>query len=319
MKRPTRTSPPGFTLIELLVVIAIIGTLIALLLPAVQAARESARRTQCINNLKQVGTAVHNFENTNNYLPNGWYVPGDDLGLNSYGGFCTRILPFLEQNPLYNAYNWGDSWYDLDNTTVVNTRLATYLCPTSPVLPVRNGLMAPTTGVSYPNLSMAIGDYIILRGFQDYVTVPPPADPRVIGMLMTVATNDDTPLLAEVTDGLSQTAMIGERAGRPQYWVKGKKVSDTNSYFNFDGGWASYQSTWPRTFLADGQTIVTSGLGPCVVNCNNGYGVYSFHPGGVNVLFGDGSVHFLKDSTSSSVYYALLSKERGEVISSNDY
>lgn len=318
MNRQSWMARPGFTLIELLVVIAIIGTLVALLLPAVQAARESARRTQCINNLKQVGTAVLNFENTNNYLPNGWYVPGDNLGVNGYGGYCTRILPFLEQGALYNAYNWSDSWWDLDNSTVVRTRIGTYLCPSSPVEPVRNGLLA-IAGTSYPDRSMAIGDYIILRGYLDYFTIPQPTDNRVLGMLMTIVTNDDTPMLAEVTDGLSQTAMIGEHAGRPQYWVKGQKVSDTNAYFAFDGGWASYQSNWLRTFLADGQTSVTSGLGPCVVNCNNGWGVYAFHPGGVNVVFGDGSVHFLKDSLSSSVFYALLTKQRGEVLSANDY
>ncbi|MDR3634786.1 MAG: DUF1559 domain-containing protein [Isosphaeraceae bacterium] len=317
MKHRERARRPAFTLIELLVVIAIIGTLVALLLPAVQAARETARRTQCTNNLKQIGVAALNFENTNNYLPNGWYVPGDSTGAQGYGGYCTRLLPFLEQAPLYNTYNWNMSWWDLENQTTVQTKLSTFLCPSSPVPPVRTGLAAITSVGPFPDRSMAIGDYIILRGYLDYFTIPAPSDNRVLGMLMSIDTGQ--PVLSQVLDGTSQTAMIGERAARPQYWVKGQKVADTNSYFSFDGGWASYQSVWLRTFLADGQTIVTSGLGPCVIDCNNGYGVYSFHPQGVNVVFGDGSVHFLKDSLSTPVYYALLTKQRGEVLSASDY
>ncbi len=313
----TRPETRGFTLIELLVVIAIIGVLVALLLPAVQSAREAARRMQCVNNLKQTGLGVLNFENANRYLPNGWYIPGDTTGANGYGGFCTRILPYLEQSSLYNSYNWSLSWWDLDNQTTVVTKISTYLCPSSPVDPVRVGLNAIGSVGPFPDRSMAIGDYIILRGYIDYFTVPPPAETRMIGMLMSIDTNQ--PTIAQVTDGTSQTAMVGERAARPQYWVKGKKISDTNTMFAFDGGWASYQSVWLRTFLSDCNTIVTSGLGPATVNCNNGYSTYSFHPGGVNVLFGDGSVRFLKESVASTVFYALLTKQRGEVLSASDY
>jgi prepilin-type processing-associated H-X9-DG protein len=127
------------------------------------------------------------------------------------------------------------------------------------------------------------------------------------------------PRRAMVTDGLSHTAMISERAGRPGYWVNDKQESETNTLFGFDGGWASYQSVWPRTFEADGKTIVTTGVGERTINCNNGFGVYAFHAGGANVVFGDGAVRFLNEKINSYVYLALLSRQRGEVLDTEDY
>src|SRR4051794_21890252 len=117
----------GFTLIELLVVIAIIAVLIALLLPAVQAAREAARRAQCVNNLKQIGLALHNYHDTvGSFPPGGQSAP-------SYAGtwfnWLTSILPQIEQMPLYNATNFSRQIYQAENTTVSLTMITAYLCP----------------------------------------------------------------------------------------------------------------------------------------------------------------------------------------------
>src|SRR3712207_3603058 len=138
----------GFTLIELLVVIAIIGVLIALLLPAVQSAREAARRAQCTNNLKQIGIAIHNYHDANNAVPpigvfNFNNMPGDSNPNAQEFPMIPRVLPFLEQQPLYNAINWfhtaetpnnanatpATNW---PNTTVAATQLNAILCPSDP-------------------------------------------------------------------------------------------------------------------------------------------------------------------------------------------
>jgi prepilin-type N-terminal cleavage/methylation domain-containing protein/prepilin-type processing-associated H-X9-DG protein len=316
-KRPPRS---GFTLIELLVVIAIIAILIGLLLPAVQKVREAAARMKCQNNLKQIGLAIHNYEGTYQYVPDAWYFPGDPSGSVAWGGWCTQLLPYIEQDNLFRSYRQDRSWWDPENQPAVNSQVSTYVCPSSPVRHVRTGLNTLGGAGTFPDRTMAVGDYVILRGYLDYVTTPAPTDNRVPGLLMGLSdpggsgtASNCRPRFNMVTDGLSNTVMIGERAGRPGRWVKGKKVADTNNEFNFDGGWASYQSVWLRTFLADGNTIVTSGFGPCVINCNNGFDVYAFHPGGANVVFGDGSVRFLKESVSGQAFWAMLSRQRGEV------
>ncbi len=125
---------PGFTLVELLVVVTIIGMLIALLLPAVQAAREAARRMQCGNNLKQLGVGFHNFANTNGgFPPRRWSrnPDTDGSGGNGYTGWGTFLLPFIEQQPIYDAYKWGYDFYHPANKAVVETQLPVFVCPST--------------------------------------------------------------------------------------------------------------------------------------------------------------------------------------------
>jgi prepilin-type N-terminal cleavage/methylation domain-containing protein/prepilin-type processing-associated H-X9-DG protein len=316
----------GFTLVELLVVIAIIGILVALLLPAVQSAREASRRNSCQNNLKQIGLGIQNFEHANGYYPDAWYTPGDISGSVAWGGWCMKILPFIEQDGVYKAYDQTKSWWAMENQQAVNAQIKTYSCASSAIPHIRTGLTVLNGEGPFPDRTMAIGDYIILRGYIDSVTVPAPIESRVPGMLMGITDTGGGSAAANcktrhamVTDGVSNTAMIGERTARPGYWVKRQRVSDTNTMYAFDGGWASYQSVWFRTFLSDAQTTVTSGVGPCVINCNNGFDIYSFHDSGGNVVFGDGSVRILHENINGQVFWALLSRERGEVVGAVDY
>lgn len=316
----------GFTLVELLIVIGILLIGAALVLPTIQAARESSAEQVCADRLRVLGKAVDDFEAVREYYPDAWYFPGDVSGSTAYGGWCTQLLPFLESREFAKKYHFDKHWWDESNQQVVNHQVAEFVCPASQVEHKRIGLKAVGSDAEFPDRTMAIGDYIILRGYLDEAASPPPVDNRVPGMLMGMSDPGQReravnvrPRRELVADGLSHTAMIGERSGRPGFWVNREKVSETNSLFGFDGGWASYQSVWPRTFEQDGKTIATTHVGSRMINCNNGYGVYAFHQAGANTLFGDGAVHFLNEKIDSYVFLALMSRQRGEVLQSGDY
>ncbi|MBX6312450.1 MAG: DUF1559 domain-containing protein [Isosphaeraceae bacterium] len=311
--RPRR----GFTLIELLVVIAIIGVLVALLLPAVQAAREAARRAQCLNNLKQIGIAMHNYADSWGGLPPGGRYP-DSGRPEQYHGWGTMILPYLEQANLFNSYNYDISFFEVPNQTAVNTQLGIYLCPSAGANRRVTGLyQAPVLGPSEPGwqfdptLTAMAGDYFAPRGYSDPVWSP--QQPQGEGALPwhTVAS------FAEFRDGTSNTLVVVERAGRPEHWAGGKRRDlPTGSFrWNWWGPWASYNYDWFYSYKQDG----LQPYGPCTINCSNQRGVYSFHPSGANALFADGSVRHLKVGLSVPVFYALLTKGGGEVLSADSY
>lgn len=316
----------GVSRVEVVVIFVILVLCATFVFPTLQHAKETAANQSCADRLRAIGRAVDDYESTHGFYPDAWYHPNDVNGSTTYHGWSTKLLPHLGYTELARTYHFDKPWWDEANQPAVNTQIPTYVCPTSPTEHVRKGLKAVGSQQEFPDRTMAIGDYMILRGYLDYAASPPPVDNRVMGMLMGLTDPgargqavDTRPRRELVTDGLSHTAMISERSGRPGYWVKGKKESDVNTQFGFDGGWASYQSVWPRTFEADGKTITTEGVGPKTINCNNGFGVYSFHSGGANVVFGDGAVHFLNDKINSYVFLALLSRQRGEVLDTSDY
>jgi prepilin-type N-terminal cleavage/methylation domain-containing protein/prepilin-type processing-associated H-X9-DG protein len=332
----------AFTLIELLVVIAIIGVLVALLLPAIQAAREAARRMHCTNNLKQIGLAVHNYVSAFNVLPP---VGSVDRNGNSVGGgvvpqtasILLRLTNYLEQRALYNAYNFdiGDVFQGAAvaaNTTVMSTPLQMYTCPSDP----NPGNTGPLDG-GYTVIT-ACTNYAICGGTnransQGYVT----------GVAWWVGGHPlfgSAVSLASLTDGTSNTAAYSE-------WVKGKNGQNAPgpnlvyvipTYAN--GGpaqddQACQASVTPKwDFKGEYWTLQDSGRGgpyyhaltPNRHDCATGagdldYGVVdsfigasSAHPGGVNVLLMDGSVRFLKSAVNRDVWLGLGTRAGGEVI-----
>ncbi len=320
----------GFTLIELLVVIAIIAVLIALLLPAVQSAREAARRIQCTNNLKQIGLAMHNYESSNGGLPPGalYYGFGPGNASSFKSGWSTRILAYLEQRQIYDSYNFSWTFTNWANQTAVKTTISAFICPSSP----RGGATVqgiPDLDVGYildMNRSAARSDYFTAR------TVVPAwysDDPELASALQWTR---QTPLAA-ITDGTSNTMLAYEVASKPDYYSRNKLVKSfasdavTNAYFE-TGAWGGYMSMRLVTFK--GKTPVgnckidcTDGWdydGPCVINCHNGWnGAYSFHPGGINAVACDGSVKFLKETISRSVYLAYATRAQGEVLSADSF
>jgi prepilin-type N-terminal cleavage/methylation domain-containing protein/prepilin-type processing-associated H-X9-DG protein len=286
----------AFTLIELLVVIAIIAVLIALLLPAVQAAREAARRASCVNNLKQIGIALHNYHDGRGVLPPGYvYI----LGYRSGGfGWATMILPNMEQSPLFNAVNFDLPAWSSQNSTACVSAIATYQCPTDYTASTTGGVMS-REGFNYAKAS-----YVANFGPRD-LDVTPEDRSGVFGR------NSGT-RFADVTDGLSYTLFAAERTNAVYLSVIG-------SANHFD-----LETVWPGAIKEDpvddhGHTALFQSA--YLINNPNfdDRNSMSYHSGGSNFLLGDGSVKFIKLSINLQVYQALGTRAGGEVVGADQF
>ena len=340
-----RRTRPGFTLIELLVVIAIIAVLIALLLPAVQAAREAARRAQCTSNLKQIGLAIANYESSLGCIVPGYIsaagplsnfgVPGynPDPQTNDNGpgwGWLALLLPFAEQTPLYNAINVNLPTWVTDNSTAVVVRVNVYTCPsandptpTCPMVDANRNLLP----VANPYFARA--DYQYNMGWNDTSITPANTnyDDPILGCNGPIYRNSHISY-AQVTDGLSNTVVSGEKTPylADASWVgiiPGYRHFAYNAFASAGTGGAGINYDYPGAILAShsGPSLYES---PQVIHPPNsplGHTdeMYSLHPGGANVLLGDGSVRFIKQSINLLTWQALSSRSVGEVISADSY
>lgn len=382
----------AFTLIELLVVIAVIAILIGLLLPAVQAAREAARRTQCVNNLKQIGLGLANYESANQSFPpttilvpfptgafgsNVNPVSGSNWQFESSWSAFARITPFWEQGAMYNSINWDWTYSKPPNTTVTDTPASILFCPSDKGSHIDDGSLGSTfdATTSYGTCDGYWRVWSVTWSGSGNSVDPPSG---------TLFGPNYSKSIASISDGTSNTLSVSEGyIGHGQYRSCSSSVgtapsdpitgtySVTNVPFpgqasvaaltyqiqqcaagyagttKIKGGgpightrWANggvYYSGFTTAITPNGGVQFVSNAGGSAnfgqianmdwdwIDENDGGPTYmslsasSYHPGGVNVLFADGSVHFVKNSISGQAWYNLGTIAGGEVISSDQY
>ena len=310
----------AFTLIELLVVIAIIAILIALLLPAVQQAREAARRTQCKNNMKQIGLAIHNYHDVHGIFP-----PGVTNGpTNNSGGATMYMLmfPYLDQAPLYNAINFsiGDT-YTSALAPLINTVIPAYICPSSTASATYN---YSTGGAWYERLGMT--DYLGICGSDlGPSTVSASGGPMAANGCFAYTSRWGIAAkigVRDVTDGTSNTFGVGEFSGT----TKGQRLR-TNKGRGDDGepwclgedyGWqyALRTVTVPpnSAWFYNSDMVIPGYAPPPVTGRLNDAALHSQHVGGIHVLMMDGAVRFLSENIDLTTYKNLADKDDGKTI-----
>ncbi len=298
----------GFTLIELLVVIAIIAVLMGLLLPAVQKVREAANRMSCTNNLRNIGLASHQFENARGGFPPSTIAgPFPEAGVPAgvYQGWAVFILPYLEQQALADQYHWDLSFVHPQNQPVVATQLKILQCPSAE-----------------PNRFSTVGDFAVYGtkgACTDYAPTRAVAAELIdsglvdkVGNYRGVMSWNHMTRQSEITDGTSNTILFAECAGRPRLWRVGQAGPDQT----LPAAWAG---SVIRLIVQGSSFDGATRPGPCAVNCTNDGELYSFHPGGANTVFADGSVHFLKAGMDIRILARLITRAGGEIVSADDF
>jgi len=345
-----KCSRRGFTLIELLVVIAIIAVLIALLLPAVQSAREAARRSQCVNNLKQMTLAAHNFESAQGAFPPG-HGPKPTISVGGatpyyYATGLVHLLSYLEETNKYNVFNINLDMLVADNATAQRILVGTYLCPSDPTIDASGGATAVGGDNNYfMNLGCNIdgqNNDAATGGAFNFIV---PTSGLAAGLKV-----------ANFTDGTSNTAMFGEIKRGENLIAGNYKGNPTKPYhvrYLTDwGDWGSTSATNPvrpgllvppancnanvasAYYAGDAYyrdhpgftscythtAVPNSPTGDCMDPNNDAHvAARSYHSGGVNISFADGSVRFIKGSIALTVWKAVGSRGGGEVVSADAY
>lgn len=326
-----RSGSQGFTLVELLVVIAIIGILIAMLLPAVQAAREAARRMGCTSNLRQLGLAMVQYGDTYGCFPPTYIQIGG-----SYHSILTTLLPFVEQQHVYDQFDQTKHWAEeggggfgagaakCNNRSAAGTPVAAFRCPssTSPATVVypSSGPEATVLDSKSRGGTFGTADYSVCASMMPdsgtypeggnfmreigYVTGSCPGFP---GLLKPhVSPSYERVKLSDITDGTSHTYTLVEDGGRPEFVIKdGRSFAEMKAREKYNTG-----AAWADPYSSFVETDVCGRL----FNCHNENEIFSFHPGGCNFPFADGSVRFIPEEIDIPTFIALGTPDGGELI-----
>jgi prepilin-type N-terminal cleavage/methylation domain-containing protein/prepilin-type processing-associated H-X9-DG protein len=342
-----RIARRGFTLIELLVVIAIIAVLIALLLPAVQAAREAARRMQCTNNLKQLGLALHNYETALGVLPMTLSISGTGNTVNYITGWSAqaRLLPYMEGNPLFNAANLSVFKEDPPNSTIISVTVNEFICPSE----VRTQVSSHEYGLSgVVNYGMCGGDWFVWGGFNGPNNRQAFGPNRSVRLAAVTDGLSQTMFVAEVKAYQSSSncrfttlPSVNDPNNIPSPYANPFQVAPeydnglcvTENQAEFHTEWsdghvhaAGFTTAWPPNKAIIGRSFYPNmDLDLNGKNEENGGPTFSainarsYHPGGVNVLLGDGSARFIKSTIDGMVWRAMGTIAGAEVISADAY
>ncbi|MDR1483526.1 MAG: DUF1559 domain-containing protein [Planctomycetaceae bacterium] len=294
----------GFTLIELITVIAVIALLMAMLLPAVQAARSSIRRTSCSNKMRQIGIAIHAYNSIHNQLPPS-RRGSEDSSTPKRHNILTFLLPYLELQHVYDLVDFSQHWSHGSNYAATKRDLAIFQCPEAP----RKN--------KYNDQTYYVSDYAVANEIERTEDKIKPLVPTYYnsgtGMLKGLLKPDDVSLTIEsVSDGLSNTMMFFECSTRPfvygQHRILINPPSSTMERSKSSAEWASNESSF------DIQEVCGAG-GMQLMNCTNREEIYSFHVGGANFLFGDGAVRFIKESIHPEQFFSLFTATAGDIAS----
>lgn len=295
----------GFTLTEVLVVVAIVSILLGLLLPAIQSARESARRVHCSNNVRQVGLAVLQHVNSDGRLP---------AAADTFRSLLTGLLPYVEQKTIWDRYAIDKSWDDDANQDAIKQPVAVYRCPSVPdsssLDQLGGGRVASVTDYTAPT---EVSSELVSAGI-------------VTSRKLGGALRSQPAPISTVFDGVSQTLAIIEDAGRPAFWAGKRQGPDELvpgcGNFSVTGGrvrgagWADPNQVIPlHGFSTDGLTCP----GRCAINCTNNNEAYGFHPGGVVAAFLDGHVRFLNETIDIETYASLVTSQGRELVAADSY
>ena len=337
----------AFTLVELLVVIAIIATLIGLLLPAIQSAREAARRTQCLNHLRQIGLAFHGCLDARKYFPAAMYSananpismpvpkPGNPTGAEH--SWRVLVMPFMEEKSTADAYDWRRNWWDTYGTQPAtptlgvrpdsNLALATrsvsfYLCPSAPprsdidsriaASPDRKDSARPA--INSLRAPLAFTDYETITGVKSGVVGITP-EPYAGGAGDGLLVKDDITRIQKVSDGLSKTLLVVESAGRPLTYRARQPQSNPLGPIKYEQGVSWSDSLGPfklDSIKPDGFKGAVAGSG-IPFNATNEGEAYSFHSAGMTTVFGDASTRFLAEGIDLRTFCGMITRAGGEV------
>jgi prepilin-type N-terminal cleavage/methylation domain-containing protein len=310
----------GFTLVELLVVIAIIGVLVALLLPAVQAAREAARRMSCTNNMRQLGLSCHNFVDSRGCLPPSRTASGGfpalNIPANAYQGWAVWLLPYLEQGNVLASYNYQLHFGHATNRPAIVTQIKAFNCPSTPR---KNRTQPQFTHNSFVVTDAASADYSVIRDVDSGLWTSFPNDVDTYQANQVMGTNmgphsrntgSDIRVMrwASISDGLSNTIFYCEDSGRPdEHVAQGRKTGAvaTGSAWSDEANEFGFQGCTPPNDTRPGRTAI---------NCTNDGEPYSFHPAGINIGLCDGSVRFISNNVPIRIFAQLVTAQAGEQI-----